>query len=88
MNLASMVLASHDHWGHHGGPWEPVLHVFWVLLIFGFIFFLVRKGGCRRRRYHRESGESVLGERYARGEIDEREYRERLDVLREISEAR
>jgi putative membrane protein len=27
-------------------------------------------------------GESVLRERYARGEIDETEYRQRLEVLR------
>ena len=39
----------------------------------------------RRRRWWgspRASGEAVLGERYARGEITEDEYRERLRVLK------
>ena len=31
----------------------------------------------------RASGEAVLGERYARGEITEEEYRERLRVLKD-----
>ena len=41
----------------------------------------------RRGWYHRQggSGEAVLGERYARGEITEEEYRRRRAVLRERS---
>ena len=41
----------------------------------------------RRRWGHRHggSGEEVLGERYARGEITEQEYRQRIAVLREES---
>ncbi|MFJ5697936.1 SHOCT domain-containing protein [Arthrobacter sp. NPDC093139] len=43
-------------------------------------------GACTWRRNHEwataRGGESVLRERYARGEIDESEYRERLQVLR------
>jgi putative membrane protein len=57
-------------------PRDPVLFFgLWLL------FFLT----VVRRRWHppfRQSGESVLAERYARGEIDESEYRERLGVLR------
>ncbi len=79
VELASMVVATHEHWAGHAGPWWPIFPILWISLIFGFIYFLKR--GCARR-YHRSAGESVLGERYARGEIDEREYRERLDVLR------
>ena len=82
MELASTVLAAHDHWAGHAGPWWPIIPILWVALIFGFIFFL-RRTGCGRG-HHRSAGESVLGERYARGEIDEREYRERLDVLRTV----
>lgn len=85
MELASMVLGTHDHWSGHGGPWWPIFPILWIAVIFGFIFFLRR--GCGKR-YHRSSGESVLGERYARGEIDEREYRERLDVLRTVRNER
>ena len=88
MDIASMVLASHDHWADHHGAWEPIIHVLWILLIFGGIFFLIRRGGCARRHHRGGSGESVLGERYAKGEIDEREYRERLEVLKNVSEKR
>ena len=63
------------------GGWF-VFPIFWFLFIFGLIFFLRRRrGGC----YHHgwRSGESVLAERYARGEINEQEYRERQEVLRQ-----
>ena len=86
MDLASMAVVAHD-WGDHHGAWEPIFDLLWIVLIAGFIFFLVRKGGCRRR-FRGAAGESVLGERYARGEIDEREYRERLEVLRNVTEKR
>ena len=47
-----------------------------------FFAFVVRP---RRARWldSRRSGEAVLSERYARGEIDEAEYRRRREVLRE-----
>ena len=71
-------------WDHHGGPWWPIFPLFWLLFWVGLFFFF---GRSRRRWHHghaRHSGESVLAERYARGEIDEREYRERLDVLKRV----
>ena len=86
MDVASLVLASHEHWQGHGGEWWPIFPLLWFILIFGTIFFFARRG-CGRR-HHRSSGESLLGERYARGEIDEREYRERLEVLRTIRESK
>ena len=76
-------LASHaEHW-HHGG-WWPIFPFLWFFLIVGTIYFFSRRarkhGGCG---YHRSSGESVLAERYAKGEISEQEYRDRQSVLRE-----
>jgi putative membrane protein len=64
--------------------WGPILMtvgnlLFWALVVVGVIV-LVRylrrstPGG-------RTSAEELLAERFARGEIDEQEYRERLDVL-------
>ena len=87
MDLASTIMATHDHWSGHGEGWWPLFPLLWALLIFGFIYFLARRG-CGRRGRHGGSGESVLGERYARGEIDEREYRERLDVLKTVRDTR
>jgi putative membrane protein len=65
--------------GWHGGPWFLVFPLLWIALFIG-VWLVVRN-----RDVHaiRRSAETVLGERYARGEIDEQEYRERLAVLRQ-----
>jgi putative membrane protein len=79
MTVATEVLA---HYGEAGG-WWPIFPLFWLLVVGTFIFFVVRS----RRGWARWGGgpspEAVLGERYARGEIDASEYRERLTVLKE-----
>ena len=66
-------------WG--GGPWIGIVWLlFWAALVIGAVYLL------RRRPTQRDPGESAaaaLAERYARGEIDEDEYRKRLRVLRE-----
>jgi len=68
----------------HAGHWFlwPLIPLFWFLLFALVVIFVVRP---RRARWldDRRSGESVLSERFARGEIDETEYRRRRDVLRE-----
>ena len=65
-----------------GGPgWFVLIPIFWILLIGFFIFTF-----AGRRRYWQQhsstSAEGVLRKRYARGEIDDTEYRQRLEVLR------
>jgi putative membrane protein len=60
--------------------------LFWVLVIGGAVV-LVRYllAGDRRERSGRPTGgpaEEMLAERFARGEIDEQDYRHRLEVLR------
>jgi putative membrane protein len=67
-------------WGP--GPWFLVFPLFWLAAVATFALIF------RRRRWRfpdeRSAGE-VLGERYARGEISEDEYRQRLAVLRELT---
>ena len=73
---AAWMLATHDHGWF---PWFPLI----PLLFFGLVVTAFVVTGRRRwHGYGRRSAEAVLGERYARGEIDEVEYRARRHVLR------
>jgi putative membrane protein len=82
----------------HGGvglwPLFVFGHVFWFVIIVLFIIFAIVG---RRRRFARwgangghfgpwghaaRGAESTLAERFAQGDIDEKEYRARLEVLR------
>jgi putative membrane protein len=83
---------------HGGAALLPLFilgHVFWFVIIILIIVFAI---GGRRRRMARwgawghggfgpwgnsaRSAESTLAERFAQGDIDEKEYRARLEVLR------
>lgn len=75
-------LAQHPGWGP--GGWWPLIPiawaVFWTVVVLGAAVVLSRRGAG----WHRQpSGAAVLAERYARGEIDEDEYRHRRAVLKE-----
>jgi putative membrane protein len=73
------------HWNGPGGfGWLWLLvPLFWITV---FVLLFVFLG----RRWRRSGGpwqmhgspEQTLGDRYAKGEIDEQEYRARLEVLR------
>jgi putative membrane protein len=76
-------VAVHAPW-YDGGfsPWFLLFPLFWILVI-GLIIFIARRTWRTNHRWAaRQGGEGVLRERYARGEIDETEYRQRLQVLR------
>jgi putative membrane protein len=68
-------------WSGHGwgpGPWALLFPLFWLAVIVGVVFLFRR----RREHWHTHSGETVLAERYARGEITEEEYKKRASVLK------
>lgn len=73
-------------WGHDGWGWGMPGWIFplaWLIILAIIITVVVL---LRRRAEHRaglQSGEAVLAERFARGEIDEEEYRQRRAVLHE-----
>jgi putative membrane protein len=91
-SIALAAAATHPVWGF--GWWFLFIPLFWIIVIGLFIGFAAR----RRRYWAENgygpgpwghwaasgvaSAESVLSERYARGDIDEKEYRARLEVLR------
>ena len=72
--------------GPHGFFWFPLIPLFF----FGFwvvVFLVIRPWAWGRRGYGpggspSQSAEAVLAERFARGDVDEQEYRARLEVLR------
>jgi len=82
----------------HAGPWAAgfgwvffLIPIFWILVI-GLLVFLVSRPRCAWAHGGPEgygppwargaSAESTLAERFAKGDIDETEYRARLEVLR------
>ena len=77
----------YDHdmgwWGYAGMGIGMVL--FWVLLIVGIVALVKYATGDRRLEQPpiEPSAEHILAARFARGEISETEYRERMAVLRE-----
>jgi putative membrane protein len=70
---------------HHDGPgwWIVFVPLFWFAVIAGIVLLLRSRGGWGPPPVgsHRESALDVLDGRYARGEIDVDEYRERRSVL-------
>lgn len=95
--LAATLAAAPAHvpggWGHGPGFgwWFLLIPLFWIAL-FAVIFAIF---GRRWRRNAREHGygpsgrstparqaEATLAERFAKGDIDETEYRARLEVIR------
>lgn len=56
--------------------------LFWGLLVLGVVALIRYLGRRDRPTDTRPAAEHVLAERFARGDIDESEYRQRLDVLR------
>jgi len=79
----------YDHtmgwWGYAGMGIAMVL--FWALIIVGIVALIrIGSGGSHDTpgpRGHGPTPEQLLAARYAGGEIDETQYRQRLAVLRE-----
>ncbi|HEX9410704.1 MAG TPA: SHOCT domain-containing protein [Actinomycetota bacterium] len=74
-------------WGwHDGGSWWVMvvwMGVFWGLIVAGIL--LVMRMATRSAPpppdQEESSGRRILDERFARGEIDEQEYRRRREIL-------
>ena len=88
-----MFWSDHDMsgWGYAGMAIGMVL--FWALTVVGIIALIRYTAGAteipaapqRPPSIEDETPERLLAARFARGEIDEAEYRQRLDVLRSTS---
>ncbi|MBA2558849.1 MAG: hypothetical protein H0V07_03005 [Propionibacteriales bacterium] len=77
-------------YGDHTNGWGWALmaigmFAFWGVLITGIVMFIRSTGSAAQRSPHRvapPTPEQLLAERFARGDIDEAEYTDRLGVLR------
>lgn len=71
--------------GWEPGPWWTIVWILWAVifwtLVTGLVIFLIRQR--TRDRNPGAAAQAILAERFARGEISEQEYRERLAVLRD-----
>lgn len=90
------LITAGPHWGAAGG-FSPIFPIIWALLWAGLIALAVtgwRKGWWGPRRTPAPAGpapaasaptasaERILAERYARGELTDDEYFEKMSVLR------
>ena len=80
--LSTDLLANADHWDGTG-PWWPIFPLMWFAFFIIAALIFMRAGRRRWDRHGACTGETKLAERFAAGEIDEAEYRERRAVLRE-----
>ena len=80
-----MMMFWYDHdmgwWGYAGMGIGMVL--FWALVVAGIVALVVFVSGDRQSQQQPPSPEQILAARFARGEISETEYRDRLAVLRD-----
>jgi putative membrane protein len=76
------LLASASDWHHHW--FWPIFPLLWLLLILVFVrLFFWGPWRGRGSSSGRPDAREILAERYARGEINHEEYRERLGHLDE-----
>ena len=75
----------YDHdmgwWGYAGMGIGMVL--FWALIVAGIVALVLYVAGDRRTQQPPQSANEILAARFARGEISETEYRDRLAILRD-----
>jgi len=75
-----------DNCGDHmGGGWWWAMGIGWLVflaVVIVLVVVLVRHFASPGGRGVRSPGQDTLAERFARGEIDEDEYRKRRDALR------
>lgn len=83
-SYAALAAPAMVHAGGYGGPgwWFLIFPLFWLVVIVLFIVLGPRRWHRTHQWQQNQGAESVLRERFARGEIDETEYRARLEVLR------
>jgi putative membrane protein len=83
LRSSDSFLALHDRNWDGPGAWWPIFPILWLLVIAVIVVLCVRFGRRHRAYAGTRAGEARLAERFAAGEINEQEYRERRAVLKE-----
>lgn len=76
-----MMYWSDSDWGW--GSWIIMtvsMVAFWCLIAW-VVVSVLRSGASGSGQFRRQTGEEILAERFARGEIDENEYSSRIGLL-------
>lgn len=66
-------------WGIGGGI---MMFIFWVAIILIIAWAVKESGGSCHERFNKRSALDILKERYAKGEIDKKEFEEKQKDLR------
>jgi putative membrane protein len=73
----TFLAEDNERWGHHAwSPWFLVARLVFLALVITAVWLIVRA-------YRGNHGIRTLRDAYAKGEVNEAEYRERLAVLRD-----
>lgn len=79
VRLMISVMNEFGHYGGNAGPWWLVFPLLWFLLWIAVIVTAIVL--WRRRNHPTRAAQSVLAEEFARGNITEEEYQQRLATL-------
>lgn len=85
--MHTALAAAAAHWAGHGFfPFFIFIPLFWIAVIVVLAIVFGRRRRAMWGYWHEHgaisSAEQTLAQRYANGDIDEKEYRARLEVLR------
>jgi putative membrane protein len=79
--LAALTGRMWDHDDHMDGGWWWLMAVGWMVMVAAIVVAAVLVARGLSNRHPTSNPHDILGERFARGEIDDDEYRRRRSVL-------
>jgi putative membrane protein len=78
--IAFLVYKDAEKRGKNGLLWLVLVIIPWVGILFLIVYLIIRDEKTMEKSYQ-QSADSILDERFARGEITQREYRQMKDQI-------